>query len=103
MSIFLSALIAVAVLLLTASPGYIFVKKKFVSDQCMSFFKAFPLPTVAKQVFYIIAACPAASIFLNFSELIGEGWQEAVWSVLMTTVLSVVTLPLMMPMLQFFN
>ena len=63
----------------------------------------FPIGADAKSVFYIIAACPTASIVLNFSELIGEGQEEAVSSVLMTTVLSVVTLPLMMLMLPLFN
>ncbi|MBR5140811.1 MAG: AEC family transporter [Clostridia bacterium] len=62
----------------------------------------FPIGADAKSVFYIIAACPTASIVLNFSELIGEGQEEAVSSVLMATVLSVVTLPFMMLMLPLF-
>ena len=63
----------------------------------------FPIGADAKSVFYIIAACPTASIVLNFSELIGEGQEEAVSSVLMATVLSVVTLPFMMLMLPLLG
>ena len=56
----------------------------------------FPLPAEAKQTFYIICACPTASIVLNFSEIIGEGQKEAAASVLLATILSIATLPLMM-------
>lgn len=59
----------------------------------------FPLPTEAKQTFYIICSCPTASIVLNFSEIIGEGQKEAAASVLLSTVLSIATLPLMMLLL----
>lgn len=59
----------------------------------------FPLPPEAKQTFYIICSCPTASIVLNFSEIIGEGQKEAAASVLLATVLSIATLPLMMLLL----
>ena len=59
----------------------------------------FPLSTEAKQVFYIICACPTASIVLNFSELIGEGQKDAAATVLLSTILSIATLPLMMLLL----
>ncbi len=64
---------------------------------CIIYF--FPLPPEAKKTFYIICACPTASIVLNFSEIIGEGQKEAVASVLLSTVLSIGTLPLMMLLL----
>lgn len=60
---------------------------------CIIYF--FPLPSDVKQTFYIIAACPTASIVLNFSELIGEGQKDAAASVLLSTVISIATLPLM--------
>ena len=59
----------------------------------------FPLPPEAKQTFYIICSCPTASIVLNFSEIIGEGQKEAAASVLLSTILSIATLPLMMLLL----
>lgn len=54
-----------------------------------------PLPTEVKATFFVITACPTASIVLNFSELIGEGQREAAASVLLSTILSIVTLPIM--------
>lgn len=59
----------------------------------------FPLSPEAKQVFYIICACPTASIVLNFSELIGEGQKDAAATVLLSTILSIATLPLLMLLL----
>jgi len=59
----------------------------------------FPLPAEAKQTFYIICSCPTASIVLNFSEIIGEGQKDAAASVLLSTILSIATLPLMMLLL----
>ena len=61
----------------------------------------FPIDSAVKATFFIITACPSASIVLNFSELIGEGQKEAVSSVLMSTILSILTLPLLMTLLQF--
>jgi hypothetical protein len=58
-----------------------------------------PLPPEAKQTFYIICACPTASIVLNFSEIIGKGQKEAAASVLLSTVLSIASLPVMMLLL----
>ncbi len=61
----------------------------------------FPVDSVVKATFFIITACPSASIVLNFSELIGEGQKEAVSAVLMSTILSVLTLPVLMLLLPF--
>ena len=58
-----------------------------------------PLPTEVKLTFFIISACPTASIVLNFSELIGEAQREAASSVLLSTMLSIVTLPIMVLLL----
>ena len=59
----------------------------------------FPIPTEAKQTFYIICSCPAASIVLNFAEIIGEGQKEAASSVILSTIMSIATLPVMMLLL----
>ena len=61
-----------------------------------------PIPTEVKQTFFIIAACPTASVVLNFSELCGAGQREAAASVLLSTIFSVVTLPIMVLMLPLF-
>ena len=61
-----------------------------------------PLPTEVKQTFYIICASPSASIVLNFSELVGRGQKDAAATVLLSTMISILTLPLMMLLLPFF-
>ncbi len=58
-----------------------------------------PMPTEVKQAFFIITACPTASVVLNFSELCGAGQREAAASVLLSTAASVITLPIMVLML----
>jgi predicted permease len=58
-----------------------------------------PMAPEVKQAFYIIAACPTASIVLNFSELCGYGQKEAASMMLLSTILSIITLPIMMLLL----
>lgn len=52
-----------------------------------------PLPAEMKTTLIILAACPVASLVLNFAEMIGEGQESAAGLVLLGTLLSVVTLP----------
>lgn len=59
-----------------------------------------PVPAEVKQTFYIITACPTASVVLNFSELVGAGEREAASSVLLSTIFSILTLPVMMIFLK---
>ena len=58
-----------------------------------------PIALPLKQTLYIIAAAPAASVVLNYAELLGEGQKEAASTVLLSTALSVITLPIMMLLL----
>jgi predicted permease len=58
-----------------------------------------PIASDVKAVFFIMCACPAASIVLNFAEIVGEGQREAANTVLLSTILSIVTLPIMMLLL----
>ena len=51
------------------------------------------------RVFFITCSCPAASIVLNFAEIVGEGQKNAANLVLISTLLSIITLPLMMLLL----
>ncbi len=52
-----------------------------------------------RQVLFITCACPAASVVLNFAEIVGEGQRDAANLVLLSTVTSIVTLPIMMLLL----
>jgi predicted permease len=52
-----------------------------------------------RRTFFITCACPIASIVLNFSEIIGEGQEAGANLVLVSTIMSIVTLPIMMLML----
>lgn len=54
-----------------------------------------PVDTSMKAVLYIICCCPVASVVLNFSEILGEGQREAASTVLLSTIFSIVTLPIM--------
>lgn len=54
-----------------------------------------PVDGGMKAVLYIICCCPVASVVLNFSEILGEGQKEAASTVLLSTILSIITLPIM--------
>lgn len=62
---------------------------------CLLMVVFLPLDSGLKAVLYIICCCPAASVVLNFSEILGEGQREAAAAVLLSTMLSIATLPLM--------
>lgn len=54
-----------------------------------------PLDFYVRQSLFILAATPVASITLNFAEMLGKGQKTAANLVLLGTLLSVLTLPLM--------
>ena len=54
-----------------------------------------PLPTYIKITFFLLGCCPAASMVLNMSELVGEGQTQAACSVLISTLSCIVTIPLL--------
>ena len=58
-----------------------------------------PISPDVKKTFFIICACPVASVVLNFAEIVGTGQREAAKMLLLGTFLSVVTLPPMMMLL----
>ena len=62
-----------------------------------------PVDTGIKAALFIISACPVASVVLNYSELVGEGQREAANTVLLGTMISIITLPIMMLILQFLG
>lgn len=59
------------------------------------------LDTGLRQTLFITCACPIASIVLNFSEIVGEGQQAGANLVLVSTVCSILTLPVIMLLLPF--
>ena len=58
-----------------------------------------PISVEMSSAFFIVCACPAASVVLNFAEIVGEGQKEAANTVLLSTILSIVTMPIMMLLL----
>ena len=54
-----------------------------------------PLPTYIKVTFFLLGCCPAASMVLNMSELVGEGQTQAACSVLISTLSCIITIPLL--------
>ena len=56
-----------------------------------------------RKTLFITCACPVASIVLNFSEIIGQGQKSAANLVLVGTILSIVTLPLVMLLFPFIK
>lgn len=55
----------------------------------------FPVEQNLATAVYIMMACPAASVVLNFAEMLGEGQETAANLVLLSTMLSALTIPLM--------
>ena len=55
----------------------------------------FPFDPVFKGCLLIIAATPCASILLNLAEIHGNGREMAANCALLTTLLSIVTIPLL--------
>jgi predicted permease len=49
-----------------------------------------------RQTMFILACCPVASVVLNFSELLGEGQEEAANMLLLGTMFSIITMPIML-------
>ena len=54
-----------------------------------------PFDLYVKQTMFVICCTPVASVVLNFAELLGEGQETAANLVLLSTVFSVATIPVM--------
>lgn len=87
----------------TTKPIYISLAlKQFAMPLLCFLMVAFlPIDIGLKAVLYIICCCPVASVVLNFSEILGEGQKEAASAVLLSTILSIITLPIMTLLLPF--
>ena len=53
-----------------------------------------PFDPIMEMAFVIISSCPVASVVLNLSELLGDGQKYAADCVLLGTILSIFTIPL---------
>ncbi len=81
----------------------IFVKQCVMPAVAFALVFFLPLDMHVKRTFFITSACPVASIVLNFSEILGEGQDDAASLVLLGTMLSTVTLPFMSLLLPFLQ
>ena len=77
----------------------IFMKQFVMALVCLLLVAFLPVDGGMKAVLYIICCCPVASVVLNFSEILGEGQKEAAAAVLLSTLFSIVTLPIMVLLL----
>ena len=74
----------------------IFVKQIVMPVIALLVFMALPVAPYLKRTMFILSASPVASVVLNFSEMIGEGQKTAANLVLLGTLSSVITIPLLM-------
>lgn len=62
---------------------------------CLGVLLLLPIDQNMRASVYIMMCCPVASVVLNFAEMLGEGQKEAASLVLLGTLLSAVTIPVM--------
>ncbi len=56
-----------------------------------------------RKTLFILCACPVASVVLNYAEILGEGQKEAANLTLVSTILSILTLPIIMLLLSLIK
>ncbi len=74
----------------------VFLKQMTVPLVIFALVYFLPVDEFIKQLAFILFCCPIASNVLNFSELVGKGQEAAGSCVLLGTILSIVTMPIMM-------
>ena len=72
----------------------IFIKQVVMPLVMLLFVVFLPIDTPVKQALVILASAPIASVVLNFSEMVGEGQEDAASLVLCGTILCILTMPL---------
>jgi predicted permease len=60
-----------------------------------------PIDSGLKSCLYILAACPTASVVLAFAEMLENGQKEASGAILLSTIFSIVSLPVMVLLMVF--
>ena len=73
-----------------------FLKQMLIPGACMLLMALLPLPREMQVSMYILLCCPVASMVLSFAEMIGKGQRSAADLMLASTILSIVTIPIMM-------
>ena len=73
-----------------------FLKQMLIPGVCMLVMTLLPLPREMQVSMYILLCCPVASMVLSFAEMIGKGQRSAADLMLGSTILSIVTIPVMM-------
>ena len=82
---------------------YLVALAKNVAFPLLSFAVLYVVPTEGyiKQALFIICCCPIANMVLSFAEMLGKGQKTAANVVLLSTILSLVTLPLLCLLLPY--
>ena len=81
----------------------VFVKQMIMPLVAFAMVYFLPIDPMMKCAFYVISACPVASVVLNYAEMCGSGQKEAASMLLLGTILSSVTLPCMMLLLGYLG
>ncbi len=84
---------------------YAIVLVKNLIFPLLAFALLLPIPVEGylKQALFILCACPAANMVLSFSEMLGKGQKTAAHVVLLSTIASALTLPLLCLLLPLFG
>lgn len=75
------------------------VKQLLLPAVCLLILSVLPFDSNMKAAIFIMMCCPVASVVLNFSEMLGEGQETAANLVLLGTMFSTLTIPLMVTLL----
>ena len=78
----------------TSAYAAIFAKQIIMPIIAVGITLILPFDPVMETAFIIISSCPVASVVLNLSELLGDGQKYAADCVLLGTILSIITLPI---------
>lgn len=71
--------------------------KQFVFPLCVLGIVWFiPIPVPVKQTLFISSACPVAIIIQTYAEMLGQGQKESVNTILLSTLTSIISIPLVM-------
>lgn len=73
----------------------VFLKQLIMPIFALLVLLVLPIDPSVKRTFFVICACPVAAVVLSYSEMVGEGQKEAASVLLLGTLLSIITLPLM--------
>ena len=74
----------------------VIIKQLIMPLIALAFVHLLPCNPVMERSLVIMCSCPIASVILNISEVLGNGQKHAVNVVLLGTILSIVTIPLIM-------